>query len=102
SDDPSDAATGVDLLLIATPDAVVADVARSVRPVATTVVAHLAGSLGLAALAPHPRRAALHPLMTLPDPRLGADALRGAWFAVAGDALATDAVLAMGGKPFTL
>lgn len=101
-DDITDAAVGVDLLVIATPDAVIADVARRVRPVETTVVAHLAGSLGLDALEPHPRRATLHPLMTLPDGERGATRLQGAWFAVAGDPLAADAVQAMGGKPFAL
>ncbi len=51
-----DAAAGVDLLVIATPDHAVAQVAAAVRPVPTTVVSHLAGSLGvlkpLADLAP--------------------------------------------------
>src|SRR3954469_21345287 len=63
--DVAGAAEGVDLLVIATPDAAIADVAAAVRPVATTVVAHLAGSLGLDALAPHERRASVHPLVSL-------------------------------------
>ncbi len=91
----ADAAAGVDLLVIATPDAVVADIAAAVAPVATTVVAHLAGSLGLDALAPHARRASLHPLRSIPD---GSTDLSGAWFAVSGDALAREAVEAMGGR----
>ncbi len=57
------AAAGVDLLVIATPDNAIAVVAASVEPVPTTVVVHLAGSLGLGALAPHRRRAAVHPLV---------------------------------------
>ena len=57
-------------------------------PVAGTVVAHLAGSLGTGVLAPHPRRAAIHPLLPLPDPVTGAARLPGAWFAVAGDPMA--------------
>ena len=67
------AAEGVDLLVIATPDAAIAEVAAAVGPVADTVVAHLAGSLGLDVLAPHARRAAIHPLVAAarPDDRRG-------------------------------
>ena len=79
----------MDLLVIATPDEAVAEVAAAVDPVPTTVVAHLAGSLALDVLAPHPRRAAVHPLVPLPDPETGAARLAaGAWFAVAGDPVA--------------
>jgi predicted short-subunit dehydrogenase-like oxidoreductase (DUF2520 family) len=96
------AAAGVDLLVIATPDAAVAEVAAAVDPVETTVVAHLAGSLGLDVLAPHPRRASVHPLVALPEPELGADRLRGATFAVAGDPLAEEVVRALDGRAFTV
>jgi predicted short-subunit dehydrogenase-like oxidoreductase (DUF2520 family) len=83
-DDLATAAIGVDLLVIATPDAVVADVAAQVLPAPGTVVAHLAGSLGLDALEPHPHRASIHPLVSIPRPDLGARRLReGAWFGVA-------------------
>lgn len=98
ADDPAGAAEGVDLLVIATPDTTVAAVAAAVRPVATTVVAHLAGSLGLGVLAPHPRTASVHPLVAVPDPVTGARRLPGAWFAVAGDPLATEVVDALGGR----
>lgn len=93
-DDPASAAAGTDLLVIATPDAAVAEVAAAVRPVATTVVAHLAGSLGLDVLAGHARPAALHPLRSIPTPDTD---LRGAWFAVAGDPLAAEVVDVLGG-----
>src|SRR5438128_12133149 len=56
---------GVDLLVIATPDGAIGDVAAAVEPVECTVVAHLAGSVGLEALAPHRRRAVIHPLVAL-------------------------------------
>ena len=49
------------------------------------MVAHCAGSLGLDVLAPHRRRASIHPLVALPSAERGAELLRGAWFAVAGD-----------------
>jgi predicted short-subunit dehydrogenase-like oxidoreductase (DUF2520 family) len=98
-DDVTTAAHGVDLLLIATPDAAIAAVAAGVEPDAGAVVAHCAGSLGLDVVAPHRRRAALHPLVSLPNADVGAARLRdGAWFAVAGDALARDVVAALGGR----
>lgn len=98
---PAAAAAGVDLLVIATPDGSITEVARSVEPRSDTVVAHLAGSLGLAALHPHPRRAALHPLVALPSPEVGTRRiLDGAWFAVAGDPLARRAVGDLGGRWF--
>ena len=97
--DVTAAATGVDLVLIATPDAAVAEVAAAVEPSPAAAVAHLAGSLGLDAVAPHPRRAALHPLVSLPDATVGARRLlSGCWFAVAGDPLARQVVTDLGGK----
>lgn len=93
------AAIGVDLLVIATPDAVIAEVATAVEPVETCVVAHLAGSLGLDVLTPHARRASVHPLVSLPHPEVGAARLAdGAWFAVAGDPLAERVVADLGGR----
>lgn len=83
-DELSHAAIGVDLLVIATPDAAVADVAAEVTPAPGTVVAHLAGSLGIAILEPHAHRAAIHPLVSIPRPDVGSRRLaEGAWFAVA-------------------
>lgn len=93
-DDVRTAAEGVDLLLIATPDVNVAQVAADVAPVDSTVVAHLAGSLTLDVLAPHARRASVHPLRSIPT---GDADVRGAWFAVAGDALAERVVDDLGG-----
>ena len=98
-DDVATAAAGVDLLVIGTPDGAVAEVAAAVEPVATTVVAHLAGSLGLDVLAPHERRAAVHPLRSIPTTETD---LRGAWFAVAGDPLAGAVVDALGGQRVTV
>jgi predicted short-subunit dehydrogenase-like oxidoreductase (DUF2520 family) len=98
-DDPSAAARGVDVLVIATPDDVVAEVAASVEPVATTTVVHLSGSLGLDALAPHPLRAAVHPLVPLPTGAAGAARLRsGVTFAVAGAPAGRDIVESLGGR----
>ena len=101
-DDVARAAAGVDLLVIATPDAAIAEVAAAVQP-GDAVVAHLAGSLGLDALAPHEGRAAVHPLVSLPNAEVGAERLRdGAWFAVAGDPIAEEVVADLGGHAFTV
>jgi predicted short-subunit dehydrogenase-like oxidoreductase (DUF2520 family) len=101
-DDLSSAARGVDLLVIATPDAAVAEAASAVDPVPETVVAHLAGSLGLDVLASHARAASIHPLVALPDPDVGAERLRGAWFALAGEPFVRTVVEALGGQWFTI
>ena len=98
-DDVVDAAEGVELLVIATPDDAVAHVAARVRPVATTTVIHLSGSLGLDVLEGHPRRGSLHPLMPLPTPAIGAQRLAsGITFAVAGDPLAGRVAEALAGR----
>jgi predicted short-subunit dehydrogenase-like oxidoreductase (DUF2520 family) len=98
-DEVADAARGVDVLVIATPDDAVAEVAAAVAPDPTTVVVHLSGSLGLDALAPHARRAAVHPLVPLPNGEVGADRLAsGVTFAVAGDPLARELVACLGGR----
>ena len=100
-DDLAPAAEGVDLLVVATPDAAIAEVAARVAPSDGAVVAHLAGSLGLDVLAPHPRRAGIHPLVALPSSEVGARRLvDGAWFAVAGDPLARRVVADLGGHAF--
>jgi predicted short-subunit dehydrogenase-like oxidoreductase (DUF2520 family) len=94
-----DAAHGVDVLVIATPDDAVAAVAAAVEPDAHTTVMHLSGSLGLDALAPHPVRAALHPLVPLPNAEVGAARLcGGATFAVAGAPVARQMVESLGGR----
>ena len=96
---PVDAADGVDILFIATPDDVVAEVAAQVRPVPTTVVVHLSGSLGLDVLAGHPRRGSLHPLVPLPTPAIGSERLRsGVTLTVAGDPVTRTVAEDLGGN----
>jgi predicted short-subunit dehydrogenase-like oxidoreductase (DUF2520 family) len=101
ADDVSCAAEDVDLLVIATPDGAIAPVAAAVQPQPTTVVAHLSGLFGADVLAPHPRRAAIHPLVAMPH---GPEAVArltppgGAWFAVSGDPMAHQVVEALGGR----
>lgn len=76
-----EAARDVDVVLVTTPDAAVAEVVAAIEP-ADAVVAHVSGSLGPAPLAGHERSAIVHPLVALPDPERGARRLRGAWFGV--------------------
>jgi predicted short-subunit dehydrogenase-like oxidoreductase (DUF2520 family) len=99
TDDLTDAARGVDVLVIATPDDAVATVAAAVAPDPQVTVVHLSGSLGLDALAPHARRAALHPLVPLPNAVVGATRLAsGVTFAVGGEPVARRMALSLGGR----
>lgn len=95
---PADA----ELVLLCVPDAAVAEVAVTMPADPSRVVAHCAGSLGLGVLGHHPRRASVHPLVALADPQLGAAALRGAWFAVAGDPVAERVAAALEGTVLTV
>lgn len=100
-DDVTHAAQGVDVLAIATPDDVVADVAASVRPAPDTLVLHLSGSLTLEVLSPHTKVGSLHPLASLPDPEKGARALLGGGaVAIAGDALVAEIANDLGAQAF--
>lgn len=98
-DDLAGAAAGVDLLAVAVPDPAIPAVAAAVEPDDACVVAHLAGALGLGVLAPHRRRAVLHPLASMPGGELGAVRLVGVWWGLAadGDPLARDVVADLGG-----
>jgi predicted short-subunit dehydrogenase-like oxidoreductase (DUF2520 family) len=102
-DDIAAAGTASDLVIIATPDGVVADVAQTIEPSSDTVVAHVAGVLGLDVLGQHPRVASVHPLMSIPRGEAGIERLlSGGWFAVAGDAIGRLVVDDLGGTPVTV
>lgn len=93
------------VLFITTPDAAIAEVAASVTPRDDRVVVHVSGSLGLDVLAPHPRRASVHPMMALPDGDTGARRLlEHGNFALnaAGDPIGQSIVDALGGRAITL
>ena len=95
-----DAARGVDVVVIATPDDAVGEVAARIEPVPGSAVLHVSGSLGLEVLEPHERRGSLHPLVPLPTEEVGAARLRsGVTFAVAGDPIARQLALDLGGRP---
>lgn len=72
---PADA----ELVLLAVPDAAIAEVAQRV-PIGPWV-AHVSGATSLQALDPHQRRFSVHPLQTLTRDR-GPEQLDGAWAAV--------------------
>lgn len=74
-----DALADADLVLLAVPDAVIAEVAA--RVAIGPWVAHVSGATSLAALDPHERRFSVHPLQTLAAGR-GPEQLDGAWAAV--------------------
>lgn len=96
---------GEDVLFITTPDAVIAEVAAATPARDGRVVVHLSGSLGLDVLAPHPRRASVHPMMALPDEETGARRLLDHGnFALnaSGDPIGTLIVDALGGRAITL
>jgi predicted short-subunit dehydrogenase-like oxidoreductase (DUF2520 family) len=97
--DPSEAAYGVEVLIIAVPDRHIVEVARRVRPVETTAVLHLSGSQGLEVLSSHPRRGSMHPLIPLPNPEVGAvRLLAGVTFAVAGDPVSVELAGSIGAR----
>ena len=73
---------GADLVILAVPDRVIAEVAAAVAP--GPWIAHVSGATALSALDPHGRRFSLHPLQTLTRER-GAEQLDGAWAAVTAD-----------------
>jgi len=78
-----------DLVLLAVPDAHIAEVARQV-PIGPWV-AHVSGATSITALAPHELRFSVHPLQTLSLQR-GPEQLDGAWAAITFE---TDAARAM-------
>lgn len=100
--DRFDALDETELVLLCVPDDVIASVASMVPLSHDYVVAHVAGSRTLDVLAPHPRVASLHPLMTLPSGELGAQRLIGATYCVAGDTVARQVTTSLKGRAITL
>jgi predicted short-subunit dehydrogenase-like oxidoreductase (DUF2520 family) len=83
-DDIAPASSGVDVVIVATPDAIVHSVAARIEQVESCAIIHLSGALGLDVLEPHARRGSLHPLVSLPNAEIGSARLVGAWMAVSG------------------
>ncbi len=101
-----------DLILIATSDASIADVALSLLPVVTvsSAVLHTSGALTSNELSVLRENGvavgSLHPLVAVSEPISGADLLSGAYFCLEGDEAAVEAasrvVYALGGTQFTV
>lgn len=104
-----------DLVLITTPDDVIAGIAqtiamlgRSARQRSTFL--HTSGALSSAVLAPLAKRGfhtgSVHPLVSVSDPHAGAQALSGAFFCVEGDSAAVRSAKALvrdlNGHAFTI
>ena len=82
------ACEGADLVIVCTPDAAIGDVAAAIEP--GPWLCHVSGATRLAALAPHERRFAVHPLQTLHQEG-GPEQLDGAFAAVTAEGAATRA-----------
>ncbi len=91
--DWADATRGIALVIIATPDDAIPDVARELAArgaiAAEHVVLHLSGGLDRSALAPLEKTGAglgsFHPLQTIADPDTAAARFRGAFAGIEGD-----------------
>lgn len=98
------------VVLLATPDAAIAEAAAAVAAGLRTdaLVLHCSGAHGLDALAPiaaarpDVRLGVLHPLQTLPSAEVGAARLAGAWAAVTGPAEVGALAEALGMHPFAV
>jgi len=103
-------ANGADLVIIATPDAAISDVAEAVAGGldVDALVLHCSGSRGLevlapiAAVRPDARLGGLHPLQTLPTGALDEARLSGAWAAVTGPPEVGALAEQLGMRPFTV
>jgi predicted short-subunit dehydrogenase-like oxidoreductase (DUF2520 family) len=95
---------GIDteLVLLSVPDDAIESVSNELAVSDHTVVAHVAGSRGLAELSRHARRAFMHPLAALPSRAVGASRLRGALYSVGGDPLVEEVVASLEGRAIRL
>jgi len=94
-----DAGAGAEFVVLAVPDHAIASVSDAIAE-SPAIVVHLSGALGLDVLDRHSRAAALHPLVSLPNPEIGARRLRGAWCALGGEAEVTQLADALDARWF--
>lgn len=94
------ASMGVDVCMVAVPDRAISDVAAQIE-VGDAVVVHLSGATPIEVLGAH-RSAGLHPLASLANPELGAEALLSTYFAVGGDPIAEEMAELLSGKWFRI
>jgi predicted short-subunit dehydrogenase-like oxidoreductase (DUF2520 family) len=104
----ADAGRDADLVLVATPDAAIADAAAELAPGLRpgALVVHLSGACSLDelgklhALRPDVEIGTLHPLQSLPTVDLGVARLPGSWCAVDGAPAVERLALSLGLRPF--
>ena len=106
--DVAGAGRGAGLVIVATPDAAIADTAAALAPGLEpgALVVHLSGACTLDELAklevarPDVRVGSLHPLQTLPSVDVGVARLPGSWCAVDGPDDVDRLALSLGMRPF--
>jgi predicted short-subunit dehydrogenase-like oxidoreductase (DUF2520 family) len=104
-----------DLVLITTPDDIIGGIAQTIARLGRSArrrstFLHTSGALSSAVLAPLAKRGfhtgSLHPLISVSDPRVGAETLSGAFFCVEGDSAAVRSAKAivrdLNGNAFTI
>jgi predicted short-subunit dehydrogenase-like oxidoreductase (DUF2520 family) len=99
---------GAQLVLVATPDAAIADAARALAPGLEpgALVVHLSGACPLDELdklvqaRPDVRVGSLHPLQSLPSPEVGVTRLAGSWCAIDGADDVERLAVSLGMRPF--
>jgi predicted short-subunit dehydrogenase-like oxidoreductase (DUF2520 family) len=104
----ADAGRGVELVLVATPDAAIADTAAALAPGLEpgALVVHLSGACSLRELdklrteRPDVELGSLHPLQSMPSVELGLARLPGSWCAVDGPPAVERLALTLGLRPF--
>ena len=108
--DVADVGHDADLVVIATPDAAIADTAAALAPSlrAGALVLHLSGACTLAELdklrveRPDVAVGSLHPLQSFPSAEIGVTRLPGSWCAVDGPADVERIAVSLGLRPFRI
>ena len=106
----TDAGRDADLVIVAPPDAVIADVAAALAPSlrAGSLVLHLSGVCTLGELdklrgqRPDVAVGSLHPLQSFPSPEVGVTRLPGSWCAVDGPPAVEQIAVSLGLRPFRI
>jgi predicted short-subunit dehydrogenase-like oxidoreductase (DUF2520 family) len=104
----ADAGREADLVIVATPDAAIAEAAATLAPVlrAGALVVHLSGAStlheldGVLLVRPDVEVGSLHPLQSLPSADVGRERLAGSWCAVDGSPRVEKLALTLGMRPF--
>ncbi len=106
--DVTDSGRDVDVVIVATPDAAIADAATALAPSLRcgAMVVHLSGAStlheldGVLLARPDVEVGSLHPLQSLPSPDVGSRRLAGSWCAIDGSPGVERLALSLGMRPF--